>query len=77
METQRIKWDEGMAVRCLARIREEDSDTGGNTVSNTRNISDVPPKPCCNDNDFSINIAKGEWDDFQRSISTVVRKRHR
>jgi len=77
METQRIKWDKSMAVRCLARVRDTSSDLKGNTSQYTGKISDNQVKPCCNDEEFSINIAKGEWDDFQRSISTVYRKRHK
>lgn len=77
MKTQKIKWDKGMAVRCLARVRDTSHDVKDNAGGYVRNIPEVSSKPCCRENDFWINISKGEWDDFQSSISTIVRKKHR
>ena len=35
------------------------------------------PEDVCEKNDIAIDIAKGEWDDFEHTISCAVRKKHK
>lgn len=74
MKTNIIKWDDSMAVRCLARCQNNHARTtyllrgaDGNKAVKTK----APPEK-----DVSINIVAGEWDDFQYALNSMLKKKH-
>ena len=74
MKTNIIKWDESMAVRCLARVKNDQAKAAyipqGVKSQKALQTKASPEKP------LSVNIAKGEWDDFQYALSSTLKKKH-
>jgi len=73
MKMNIIKWDDSMAVRCLAR--SQDCLTKKNLPLQV-NSKKAEKKKAAPEKDYSINIAKGEWDDFQYAVNNVLKKKH-
>ena len=75
MIMERIKWDESMAERCLARYQ------GGYPPITyypkkvkSQKAAQVKTAP---EKDFSIDIVAGEWDNFQYALSKELKKKHK
>lgn len=73
MKTNIIKWDDSMAVRCLARCQNNFAQKYLPLGANSKK---PVQKKASTDKDYSINIAKGEWDDFQYAVNSALKKKH-
>lgn len=90
MKTNITKWDEGMGVRCLARFQDNFVPAasvmrGVNTYKALKKIATpektspekTSPEKTSPEIDISVNIAKGEWDDFGYALSSTLKKKHK
>jgi hypothetical protein len=76
METQKIKWDSSMAVRCLAKLQNEKRVKKILTEKPEVKKTEVPVKTG-KEKELTVNIPKGEWDDFQHALSATIKKKHK
>ncbi len=73
MKTNIIKWDDSMAVRCLARCQDK---FAKKYLPYGMNIKKPVQKKASAEKDYSVDIAKGEWDDFQYAVSNALKKKN-
>lgn len=75
MKTTMTKWDESMAVRCLARCQDNNAQTNyparGVKSYKTVQVKASPEKAA------SVKMIAGEWDDFESALSNVLKKKRR
>lgn len=80
MKTNITKWDESMAVRCLARSQNNFARAASLMYGlNTHKASKkkASPEKVSPEKDVSVNIVKGEWDDFEYALSSTLKKKHK
>lgn len=73
MKTNIIKWDDSMAVRCLARFHDS---LEKKFLPYGMSIKKPLQKKASPEKDYSISIPKGEWDDFQYAVSDALKKKY-
>ena len=73
MKTNIVKWNDSMAVRCLARCQNNFTKTYHPLGVSSKKSVKQKASP---EKDYSINITKGEWDDFQVAVSNALKKKH-
>ena len=75
MKTSIIKWDESMAMRCLARCK--DYYTHAKYLPRSVNRHKAAKVKATPKKVISVDIPKGEWDDFQHALSSTLKKKHK
>lgn len=63
MRATRIKWDEEMAERCLARFSRFDEEP---VLTKKSAAPEAPP--------VFVDIKAGEWDNFEYALSAALKK---
>lgn len=72
MKTNIIKWDNNMALRCLAKYQDKLAKKyllHGAGSKKPAQEKASPEKEC------TVDIVKGEWDDFQYAVNTALKKK--